>query len=129
MHLAGFTSICKITVCGVTCIQDGLCILCILSVARHISNAAVLRKFACSEIEGVRKRLQADDQFEEPTAVTNYVIVNAKLTDTVTNRQSNSFFSIYGKEPHRVLRVGSRATCGQIEISGIPNSLNYCVIL
>ena len=82
----------------------------------------MLRKFACSDIEWVRRLFQADDQFEEPRAVTNYVIVNVKLTNTPTNRQSTSFFSIYSKGPHRGLRAGSRATCRQIEISGIPNS-------
>lgn len=50
------------------------------------SNAAVLRKFACSDIERARRLFQADDQFEEPRAVTNYVIVNLKLTNTPTNR-------------------------------------------
>jgi len=78
--------------------QDGRCIL---SVARHTSNEAVLREFARSEIEWIRKLLQADDQFEEPTAVTNYVIVNVKLTNIPTNRPNTFFFSIYCKEPHR----------------------------
>jgi len=34
----------------------------------------------------------------------------------------------YGKGPHRLLRVVSRAEGGRIAISGIPNWLNYCVI-
>ena len=108
-----------ITVCRVTCVQDGRCVL---SVARHTSNEAF------SEIERVRKLLHADDQSEEPTTVTNYVIVNVKLINIPTNRQSISFFSIYDKEPHRVLWAGSRATCGRVEISAIPKGMNYYVI-
>jgi hypothetical protein len=73
------------------CIQNGRCIL---SVVRHTSKAAVFRNFTCSEIEGFRELLQADDQFEDPTAVTNYVTVHVNLTNTTTTRQSTSFLKV-----------------------------------
>jgi hypothetical protein len=36
--------------------------------------------------------------------------------------------TFHGKEPHWLLQAGSRATRGQITVSGLPNHLNYCVI-
>jgi hypothetical protein len=36
--------------------------------------------------------------------------------------------TLYGKGPHRLLRVGSRAAGGRIAISGVPYWLNYYVI-
>jgi len=36
--------------------------------------------------------------------------------------------SFDSKAPHRLLEASSRATLGQIAISGITNRQNYCVI-
>ena len=35
---------------------------------------------------------------------------------------------LYGKGPHKLWRVGSRAIPGQIAVSGIHNHLNYCAV-
>jgi hypothetical protein len=35
---------------------------------------------------------------------------------------------LYGKESHRHLWAASLAACRQITISGVPDSLNYCVL-
>jgi len=36
--------------------------------------------------------------------------------------------TIYGKGPHVLSWAASRAACGKMAVTGIPNCLNYCVI-
>jgi hypothetical protein len=39
----------------------------------------------------------------------------------VSLRVSIGFLTHYGRKPHLLLRVGSRAACGQTKVRGIPN--------
>jgi hypothetical protein len=67
----------------------------ILSAARRINSAAVLRKVTRSLVTQVGKCIQADGgHFEQPAWVVNYITVTVQLA-TIFNKQTLYFFPFY----------------------------------